>query len=29
MSDQAAPISGLWRIKDGKVESGLMFDLEL
>jgi hypothetical protein len=29
MGDWARPIIGLWRLVDGKVESGLMTDLEL
>jgi hypothetical protein len=29
MSDRAGPIRGLWRILDGKVESGLISDLDL
>jgi hypothetical protein len=29
MGDRAGPIRGLWRLLDGKVESGLMSDSEL
>jgi hypothetical protein len=29
MLDQAGPIRGLWRLLDGKVESGLISDLKL
>jgi hypothetical protein len=29
MEDRAGPIRGLWSLLNGKVESGLLLDLEL